>query len=92
MGWLDRTVQTLVALLSRALDPVVLLIARIGYEIRHTSDLVGIPYGWQHLIVAAFWVLILLMLVRTTSGWLRLIVALFAALVIAKVYGLLPAA
>ena len=90
MEWLDRTVRTLVLTLSRMLDPVMVVIARVNYEIRHTADMLGAPYDWQRFIVNGFWILILFMLVRTTARWLRLLVIVVAAIILSKVYGFLP--
>ena len=92
MEWLDRTVHTMVLTLSRMLDPVMVVIARVNYEIRHTADLIGAPYDWQRFIVIGFWTLILFMLMRTTTRWLRLVVVILAAIVLAKVHGYLPGA
>lgn len=90
MEWLDRTVRTLVLTLSRMLDPVMVMIARVDYEIRHTADMLGVPFDWQRIIVGAFWVLIVVMLIRTTARWLRLIILILVALILAKTYGTLP--
>ena len=90
MDWLETTLHRLAGQLARLLDPLMVGLDRLGFEIRRQLDAVGVPYGWQSWIVTGLWVVVLAMMLRTLTGWLRLVLLLMAAVVLARAYGVLP--
>ena len=90
MDWFETTLRRLGAQLSNLLIPVAWGLERLHAAMRQQMEAVGVPFEWQRPVLNAFWALVLFMAVRSLSGWLRLLAVVFAAVVLAKVYGLLP--
>ena len=90
MDWIEGGLQRLAARLSQMLDPPAAGLERFGLLIRRYLGEVGVPYDWHGTVIILLWILVLGMVLRTLTSWLRLFVAVAAALLLAKVYGVLP--
>ena len=92
MDQVERALHSFLALLSAMLEPVTWSLERARYSIIQQFDRIGVPYRWQDVIITVAWVLIVLMTLRTLTGWLRLVAIVLVALVLGRVYGVLPRA
>lgn len=90
MDKVERTLLQATEALSRALDPLAGWIGRLHFFVRTQLSNSRIPADWQGGIITALWVLVLFMLFRILAGWLRIVMLACTAMVVAKVYGVLP--
>ncbi len=92
MDGFETTLQRFAAWLSHLLQPIEQGLQQLGLSLRVQMDAAGVPAGWQGPLLTCGWLLILAMVVRTLVGWWRLLAVVAAAVVLAKMYGVLPGA
>lgn len=90
MDQIERSLRAVVLAVSNLLDPVLGWLDRLHSILRHQLSLARVPVDLHAGIIAALWVVVLFILFRILSGWLRVVMLVCTAVVVAKVYGLLP--
>lgn len=90
MDQVESVLRSVLVQLCRLLDPLIALLAQLEAAVRAQLTQFGVPYQWLGPIVAAAWVIVVFMLVRIVPGWLRMVVLLVVALVLLRIYGMLP--
>ena len=76
--------------LSRLLDPVVGVLAHAGAGVRRFMDGAGVPVQVQPVGIIALWVVLVLLLIRLLRGGARLLALLFVAVLLLRIYRVLP--
>ena len=90
MESITTPLHSLFILLTRLFDPLMTTIARFNFFVDQQLIAWGTPILWRPWLLALLWTLILALMVRLVSGWLRLVLLIFIAIVLARVYGVMP--
>jgi hypothetical protein len=91
MDRLEHALTEAAVAVSHALDPVASGLKRLHFYLHSQMTFFNVPLGWHDGIIAAIWVGLLFMLFRMLVGWLRLVMLVCTLLVVAKLWGYLPA-
>ncbi len=92
MELLNSIVSTLAFGISRLLEPAMGALEQLDFFLRQQLSTVHVPYQYQGTVITIGWAIVLFLVFRALGGAARIIFVLLAALVLAKVYGVLPPA
>ena len=90
MPSLNRFAWNVLLAVSHLLDLLMFGLERVDRYLRAQLDGFGVRPGWQPAIITTGWVVLLLLVLRALDGWPRIVAIALTALVLAKLYGLLP--
>jgi hypothetical protein len=90
MDLVNRIVFVIGLGISRLLEPAMGPLDQFNFFLRQQLASLHVPYDWQGGVIMAGWAIVLFMVMRALQGFLRIAFILLAAVVLAKVYGVLP--
>ena len=90
MWRVEQVIQHIVGFLSRLLDPVVAGVEWLDRLAVVQLGEVGMRAEWSDRVVAAAWSLSILLGLRLLRGWWRVVALALLALVVGRLYGMVP--
>ncbi len=92
MDLINHIVFVIALGMSRLLEPAMGPMDQFHAFLRQQLAVTHVPYEWQGSVITAAWVIVLFLVFRTLQGFMRAAFVLLTAVILAKVYGILPPA
>jgi hypothetical protein len=78
--------------ISRLLEPAMGSLERLDLFLRQQLSMAYVPFQSQGTVITVGWAIVLFLVFRALGGAARIIFVLLTAMVLAKIYGVLPPA